>query len=261
MPAVAVVGAVAAWSAVSTVGIITAIGATIGAVGAITGNKTLSMIGAGMSLVGGISSLASSAGSASGSVAGSVADVADDVAGAAAGGAAASSAPVVPQAVADTTNAVLNTGGAAMPAGEGMISQAMSAAPSAGSASAMPVGDFVKQGMGVADTSMGSGLNAAGAADITSMASPAASAGSAAAGSFSIIDKFLTFTKANPTLIDSGMKLVGGAMQGEFNQKFLDLKNDELDMKKEKQRWGNSVPDVTGMIGQSYKPNLTPKKA
>ncbi len=76
MPVVAVIGAVAIdagfgaalagglaiGSTLGVLGAITALGATLGAIGAVTGNKTLGLIGAGLGLVGGIGTLATSAG-------------------------------------------------------------------------------------------------------------------------------------------------------------------------------------------------------
>lgn len=67
MPVVAVVGAVAAVATVpgiiaagslTVLGAMTAVGAVLGAIGAVTKNKTLGLIGAGIGLVGGIGSLA-----------------------------------------------------------------------------------------------------------------------------------------------------------------------------------------------------------
>lgn len=60
----AVAGAVAGTVAIATAGfaVLGAVGATLGAVGAVTHNKTLSMIGLGLGVVGGIGGIASSAG-------------------------------------------------------------------------------------------------------------------------------------------------------------------------------------------------------
>lgn len=262
MPVVAVAGAAMAWSAVSTVGVITAIGATIGAVGAITGNKTLSMLGAGMSLVGGVSSMMSgtplgggSLSEAAGKISGATGAV-DDVA-AAAANTTGSTAAAAPQA------GVLDVAGAAMkPA-------AANAAPGA-----VGVGDLAKTfeaenmvaGAGHA-TDFGGSTNVPyfdGGTTLPSdttlnggMFGSDSTVGQLTSGKImaqpNLMDRFLTFTQKNPTLINNASQMLGGAMQGEFNQEFLDLKKDELGMKKQRQQWGNSMPDITGMIGQAKK--------
>jgi hypothetical protein len=58
----AVVAGEAAFSATVALEVVAAVGATIGAVGAVTGNKTLAMVGAGIGVVGAIGGLASAAG-------------------------------------------------------------------------------------------------------------------------------------------------------------------------------------------------------
>jgi len=59
---IGVIGGLATGIAVSTMSIITAVGATVSAVGAVTHNKTLSMIGMGIGIVGAIGTMASGAG-------------------------------------------------------------------------------------------------------------------------------------------------------------------------------------------------------
>lgn len=264
-----------AWSSVATVGMVTAIGATIGAVGAITKNKTLSMLGAGMSLVGGISSFMSSSGASAGAAGADLIDDGMSAAGSAtAGSAGAAVAPTVPMAgTLDTAAATMSpasfagmgrspamTGGLQNAGAVDVASLSMPGvtAPAPAMQTAGMADDIAQYGgttnapyidgstMLPTDTVLSGGIlgtsNTVGQLTSGKMAAEA-----------SMIDKFLNFTQKNPMITYAGMQLAGGAMQGEFNQEFLDLKKQEQDRASQKQQWGNSVPDITGLLGQAKK--------
>lgn len=244
MPAVAVAGAAAAWSAVSTVGVLTAIGATVAAIGSLTGNKNMTMIGGAMSLVGGVSSLANAGAAGAESAAGATGEASKTVAEQGITD-AASQTSSVSTPTANMPEMSLQSANTVKPA-TGMIgtdtsrfggttnldsiTDAMYASGDGGSA--IDPNNILKGGFFGEDSTV---------KDLTSgNMKPAPS----------MMDKFLTFSRENSNLMNNGVQLLGGAMQGEFKQKELDLTKDLVDMKRQRQTWGNSVPNITGMIGR-----------
>lgn len=205
MPVVAVIAAVAIDSiavsaaiagTLTTLSAITAIGATLGAIGQITHNKTLSLVGAGIGLVGGIGALAfgsDALGNVSdlfGTTSGGATDVAGGVGAASeAGGAGAVTVTDLPPAAADITTA---TGGVVNADPAGLINSSL--APAEGSAAGIVTGG---------DT--------AGA--LSQSLSPGATAGATAGGTPDFMSAFnKTFgTLPDGTVLTDAVSKGGGA--------------------------------------------------
>ncbi len=249
MPAIAVAGAIYAGTTIATVGIaamtamqvVSAVGAIASGVGAVTGNKKLTMIGGLASLAGGIGSFAQGKGWMAGDVASDAADISNTskMIAAPTPGIVDPSAAVV-----DPSAAVTADTGAAL-AGE-------------------TAGDFARMDR-VASTVAG---DASGGAQLTSLSAPPEPAGlvnaggvsgglasAAAAGApaaspvssiFDAIGGVGKFMKDNKELTSLGMNFVGGMFDDKKTAE-TDLYNLRAAEMRQQTANASAVPDLTGL--------------
>lgn len=265
MPVVAVGAALYAGATIATVGIaamstmavISAVGAIASGIGVVTGNKSLAKIGAVASLVGGVGAFAQGQGWLSGDLAGG-ADAAGVAADAAAGGAEAVSN--TSQMIAETAPGVVDpTAGlaGADPSALGytnsmdVASDAATAASTAGNTA------------GAAGGLMNTPLNPLPVQDVGSLGGVASVTAGAPATSSSIFDtigKVGDFMGKNKDLASMGLNFVGG-MFDDKKKAETDMLNvnadfgrartagELLDQEQKRQQMANAnaVPDMTGL--------------
>lgn len=275
MPVVAVGAALYAGATIATVGVaamstmavISAVGAIAAGVGVVTGNKSLMKIGAVAGLVGGVGAfaqgqgwLSGAAGADSGALAGAEAAGSDYGAGSAAeaGAIDAALAAQAPGVVDPSAGLVSSVDPSA--AGYTNAMDMASDAAGAGSNAASVAGAAGETAGGLMNSQL-SPLTAQNAGSLGGVASVSAGAPTATSSSiFDTIGKVGDFMNKNKDLTSMGLKFVGGLFdekaeaEGDYLKSGIELNmartagvNTQTDIMKQQAANGNAVPDMTGL--------------
>jgi hypothetical protein len=245
MPVVAVAGAIYAGSTIATVGIaamttmqvVSAVGAIAAGVGAITGNKTLMQIGGVASLAGGIGSFAQGQGWMSGGAA----DIAD----------ASNTSKMMTASspgVADPSAAVAADTGAAL-AGE--TSASLATDPGAANyTNQMDMASDAAAGAGNVAGTPPTGLVNATAGDFAradrAIVPPTSTATATSSSIFGVLKDVGSFMKDNKELASLGLNFVGG-MFDDKKKAEAELYGARADKMRKQMANASAIPDITGL--------------